>query len=77
MAEPQGLAYAGVDVGGTFGGAGAVRVVSRAGLTSEESVTGPALLEQPDTTALLACGEVAVVEDAGNLVVHLPCTTVG
>jgi hypothetical protein len=30
------------------------------------------LIEQSDTTTLLASGEVAVVDDAGNLVVHLP-----
>ena len=30
-----------------------------------------ALAEQPDTTTLLATGEVAVVDEAGNLVVQL------
>jgi uncharacterized protein YlzI (FlbEa/FlbD family) len=30
------------------------------------------LIEQPDTTTLLASGELAVVDEAGNLVVHLP-----
>ncbi len=54
-----------------IGGAGAARVVSRAGLVSGDKVTGPALIEQPDTTTLLADGEVAVVDGAGNLVVHL------
>jgi N-methylhydantoinase A len=53
------------------GGAGAARVVSRAGLSAGDAVQGPALIEQPDTTTLLASGEVAVVDDAGNLVVHL------
>ena len=48
------------------------RVVSRAALVAGEEVSGPAVIEQPDTTTLLAPGEVAVVDDAGNLVVHLP-----
>jgi N-methylhydantoinase A len=53
------------------GGVGQVRVVSRAGLAAGNKVTGPALIEQPDTTTLLAEDEVAVVDDAGNLVVRL------
>ncbi|MGB6164582.1 MAG: hydantoinase/oxoprolinase family protein [Pseudonocardiaceae bacterium] len=52
-------------------GVGAARVVSRARLAVGDEVSGPALIEQPDTTTLLAPGEVAVVDDAGNLVVHL------
>lgn len=48
-----------------------VRVLSRAGLTSGDEVTGPALIEQPDTTTLLSPDDVAVVGPAGNLVVHL------
>jgi N-methylhydantoinase A len=47
------------------------RVVSRAGLAAGDEVSGPALIEQPDTTTLLAPGEVAVVDNTGNLVVHL------
>ncbi|MDQ3762629.1 MAG: hydantoinase/oxoprolinase family protein [Actinomycetota bacterium] len=47
------------------------RVVSRAALVSGDEVSGPALIEQSDTTTLLAADEVAVVDDAGNLVVHL------
>ncbi|MGQ0716702.1 MAG: hydantoinase/oxoprolinase family protein [Pseudonocardiales bacterium] len=47
------------------------RVVSRAGLASGDEVSGPALIEQSDTTTLLAACEVAVVDDAGNLVVRL------
>jgi N-methylhydantoinase A len=54
-----------------IGGAGAARVVSRAGLSAGDEVHGPALIEQSDTTTLLAAGEIAVVDDAGNLVVHL------
>jgi N-methylhydantoinase A len=54
-----------------LGDIGVARVVSRAGLTSGDEVTGPALIEQPDTTTLLAGGEVAVLDDAGNLVVDL------
>jgi len=48
------------------------RVVSRAGLVAGDEVSGPALVEQQDTTTLLATREVAVVDDVGNLVVHLP-----
>jgi N-methylhydantoinase A len=47
------------------------RVVSRAGLAAGDEVTGPALVEQPDTTTLLAPDETAVVDEAGNLVVRL------
>lgn len=47
------------------------RVVSRAGLAPGDEITGPALIEQPDTTTLLAPGEVAVVDGAGDLVVTL------
>jgi N-methylhydantoinase A len=57
-----------------IGGAGETvraRVVSRAGLAAGDEVTGPALVEQSDTTTLLAPDEVAVVDDAGNLVVCL------
>ncbi|MDT7596129.1 MAG: N-methylhydantoinase [Pseudonocardiales bacterium] len=52
-------------------GTGATQVVSRAGLSVGDEVSGPALIEQPDTTTLLATGEVAVVDEAGNLVVQL------
>jgi N-methylhydantoinase A len=47
------------------------RVVSRAGLAAGDEVPGPALIEQPDTTTLLATDDVATVDDAGNLVVRL------
>lgn len=47
------------------------RVISRAGLAAGDEVSGPALIEQSDTTTLLAAGEVGVLDDAGNLVVHL------
>ncbi|HKR51937.1 MAG TPA: hydantoinase/oxoprolinase family protein [Pseudonocardiaceae bacterium] len=47
------------------------RVVPRAGLAAGDDVSGPALIEQSDTTTLLAADETAVVDDAGNLVVHL------
>ena len=52
-------------------GVGVAQVVSRAGLAAGDEVRGPALIEQPDTTTLLTPGEVAMVDDAGNLVVHL------
>ncbi len=48
------------------------RVVSRAALRPGDEVAGPALVEQPDTTTLLAPDERAVVDDADNLVVRLP-----
>jgi N-methylhydantoinase A len=54
-----------------LGDLGVARVVSRAGLASADKVTGPALIEQPDTTTLLGDGEVAVLDDTGNLVVRL------
>jgi N-methylhydantoinase A len=54
-----------------IGGVGQVRVVSRAGLATGDKVTGPALIEQSDTTTLLAAEEIAVVDDAANLVVRL------
>jgi N-methylhydantoinase A len=47
------------------------RVVSRAALRPGDEVHGPALIEQPDTTTLLARDERAEVDDAHNLVVHL------
>ncbi|HEY6423175.1 MAG TPA: hydantoinase/oxoprolinase family protein [Pseudonocardiaceae bacterium] len=54
-----------------IGGVGEAQVVSRAGLAFGNEVAGPALIEQSDTTTLLAGGEVAVLDDAGNLVVRL------
>ena len=47
------------------------RVVSRAVLRPGDEVHGPALIEQPDTTTLLARDDRAEVDDAHNLVVHL------
>ncbi|MER7076859.1 N-methylhydantoinase A [Saccharopolyspora kobensis] len=47
------------------------RVVARAALRPGDEITGPALVEQPDTTTLLGDGEAAVVDDAENLVVRL------
>lgn len=46
------------------------RVLSRAGLAPGDRVTGPALIEQSDTTTLLAEGEAAVIDGAANLVVR-------
>lgn len=54
-----------------LGDLGMARVVSRATLSCGDQVTGPALIEQPDTTTLLADGEVAVLDRVGNLVVYL------
>ncbi|MGW1680686.1 hydantoinase/oxoprolinase family protein [Saccharopolyspora sp. NPDC002376] len=47
------------------------QVVPRARLRPGDEITGPALVEQPDTTTLLGDGEMAVVDDAENLVVRL------
>jgi len=47
------------------------RIVSRAGLRPGDEISGPALIEQPDTTTLLAPGESATVDDRSNLVVRL------
>jgi N-methylhydantoinase A len=47
------------------------RIVSRAALRPGDEVAGPALVEQPDTTTLLADDELATVDEAGNLVVRL------
>ncbi|MBV9059206.1 MAG: hydantoinase/oxoprolinase family protein [Pseudonocardiales bacterium] len=53
------------------GDLGKARVVSRAALSCGDRVSGPALIEQPDTTTLLADGEIAEVDDSANLVVRL------
>ncbi|MGI8311380.1 hydantoinase/oxoprolinase family protein [Saccharopolyspora hattusasensis] len=47
------------------------RIVSRAELRPGDEVAGPALIEQPDTTTLLAGDELATVDRSGNLVVRL------
>ena len=47
------------------------RVVWRARLRPGDTVEGPALVEQPDTTTVLAPGETAEVDDAENLVVRM------
>jgi N-methylhydantoinase A len=47
------------------------RIVSRAALRPGDEVAGPALVEQPDTTTLLADDELATVDESGNLVVRL------
>lgn len=54
---------------GISGAVRTVRVVSRAALSSGDRVTGPALIEQGDTTTLLGFGEAAFTDDAGNLVI--------
>jgi N-methylhydantoinase A len=46
------------------------RIVSRAALSLGDRIEGPALIEQHDTTTLLAPSDVAEVDDAGNLVVR-------
>lgn len=48
----------------------AARVVSEPGWHRGTKSVGPALIEQSDTTTLLATDETAVVDDAGNPVVH-------
>src|SRR5438445_6780649 len=56
---------------GIEGGTVPARVVSRAGLVPGDKVAGPALIEQSDTTTLLAPDEVTVVDETGNRVVLL------
>jgi N-methylhydantoinase A len=46
------------------------RVISRAGMTPGDTIAGPALVEQRDTTTILAPGDVGTVDDANNLVVR-------
>ena len=65
-AEPERSREIGVD-----GATVTARVVSRASLKPGDRVEGPALVEQPDTTTLLHTGEIAEVDGARNLVVHL------
>jgi len=48
-----------------------VRVLDRAGLHPGDTVRGPALVEQPDSTTLLGPDDVAEVDDTANLVVRL------
>ncbi|CAN5893255.1 hydantoinase/oxoprolinase family protein [soil metagenome] len=45
-------------------------VVSRASMAPGDTIEGPALVEQPDTTTILAPGDVGEVDDANNLVVR-------
>ena len=56
---------------GLAGGTATARIVSRAALAVGDTVAGPALIEQPDTTTLLHPGETGVVDEAGNLVVRV------
>lgn len=55
---------------GIAGDAVQARVVSRAGLRPGDEIAGPALIEQSDTTTLLARSEKAVVDDLHNLAVR-------
>jgi N-methylhydantoinase A len=45
-------------------------VCDRAALAPGDRVEGPALIEQPDSTTLLAPGDAATADDAGNLVIR-------
>ncbi|MPZ87072.1 MAG: hydantoinase/oxoprolinase family protein [Nitriliruptorales bacterium] len=60
-----------IGLGGGSGGQVEARVLDRAALRSGDRIAGPALLEQSDTTTLLAPEDVAECDDAGNLVVRL------
>ena len=46
------------------------RVYERASLGAGDRVTGPAIVEQPDTTVLVPEGDVADVDRFGNLLVR-------
>jgi N-methylhydantoinase A len=48
----------------------AARVISRAGMAPGATIDGPALVEQRDTTTILAPGDTGQVDDAHNLVVR-------
>jgi N-methylhydantoinase A len=47
-----------------------VRVLDRASLAPGDRLEGPALIEQPDSTTLLAAGEHAEVDPPGNLIIR-------
>ncbi len=47
----------------------AARVAHRADLTPGDTVTGPALIEQSDTTTLIAPGDTGEVDEAHNIVI--------
>ncbi|MGH8902679.1 MAG: hydantoinase/oxoprolinase family protein [Egibacteraceae bacterium] len=51
-------------------GAVAARVLDRASLDPGDRLQGPALIEQPDSTTLLATGEKGEVDPAGNLIIR-------
>ncbi len=55
---------------GIAGATVTARIVARAGLERGDEVTGPALIEQPDTTTLLARDDIALVDESDNLVVR-------
>ncbi|WP_240731833.1 hypothetical protein [Egibacter rhizosphaerae] len=55
---------------GVAGQQAEARVLDRAALRAGDTVNGPALIEQPDTTTLLAPDEHATVDRAGNLIVR-------
>ncbi|HIN60747.1 MAG TPA: hypothetical protein EYM88_11665 [Gammaproteobacteria bacterium] len=46
-------------------------LLQRDTLTNGLVVTGPAIVEQPDTTCVIDPGAVATVDDAGNLVIEV------
>jgi len=46
------------------------RVLDRASLCPGDRVQGPALIEQPDSTTLLAAGENGEIDPAGNLIIR-------
>lgn len=46
------------------------RVLDRASLAPGDRLEGPALIEQPDSTILLAAGEKGLVDQAGNLIIR-------
>jgi N-methylhydantoinase A/oxoprolinase/acetone carboxylase beta subunit len=50
---------------------GRAAVVGRGALAAGETVTGPALVRQPDATTLLEPGDRARVDELGTLVVEI------
>jgi N-methylhydantoinase A len=49
-------------------------IFDRASLGSGATLTGPAIVEQPDTTVVIDPGATAVVDDLGNLVISVGAT---
>jgi N-methylhydantoinase A len=56
------------------GGLFDTRIFDRASLGRGATLTGPAIVEQPDTTVVIDPGATAVVDGLGNLVITVGVT---